>query len=300
MPTWGEILTEINESASVNGTPDFDGVRRRYLTEMNRLTGRAVILYATAWFESRPIPPAELQIGLPDIQGFMETVANIGERKLDLILHSPGGSAEAAESLVEYLRQRFSRIRVFVPVAAMSAATMMALSADELFMGQHSQLGPIDPQFIINTPEGPRSAPAKAILNQFELAKRECRETENLAAWIPILRTYAPGLLTQCEDSQKLAADIVAGWLERYMMNGEKDAAEKSRKIAERFADYESFRSHGRQVGREQAREIGLKVVNLEDDDKLRDAVLSIHHAAMHTFSGTPAQKIIENHNGRA
>lgn len=300
MPTWGEILTELNESSSPNGAPDFDSVRRRYLTEMNRLTGRAIILYATAWFESRPIPPADLQIGLPDIQGFMETVSNMRERELDLILHSPGGSAEAAESLVEYLRQRFDRIRVFVPVAAMSAATMMALSADELFMGQHSQLGPIDPQFIINTPEGTRSAPAKAILNQFELAKRECQKPENLAAWIPILRTYAPGLLTQCEDSQKLAADMVAGWLERYMMNGEEDAAEKSRKIAEWFADYESFRSHGRRVGREQARETGLKVVNLEDDDKLQDAVLSVHHAAMHTFSGTTAQKIIENHAGRA
>ena len=201
---------------------------------------------------------------------------------------------------MEYLRQRFDHIRVFALVAAMSAATMMALSADELFMGQHSQLGPIDPQFIINTPEGPRSAPAKAILNQFELAKRECQKPENLAAWIPILRTYAPGLLTQCEDSQKLAVDMVAGWLERYMMNGEKNAAEKSREIAEWFADYESFRSHGRRVGREQAREIGLKVTDLEDDGELQDAVLSIHHAAMHTFSGTLAQKIIENHFGRA
>ena len=300
MPLWGEILTEINKSASDNGAPDFDGVRRRYLLEMNRLTGRAVILYATAWFESRPISPADLQIGLPDVQGFMETVSNIPERELDLILHSPGGSAEAAESLVEYLRQRFDHIRVFAPVAAMSAATMMALSADELFMGQHSQLGPIDPQFIINTPEGPRSAPAKAILNQFDLAKRECQKPENLAAWIPILRTYAPGLLTQCEDSQKLAVDMVAGWLERYMMNGEENAAEKSREIAEWFADYESFRSHGRRVGREQAREIGLKVTDLEDDGELQDAVLSIHHAAMHTFSGTLAQKIIENHFGRA
>lgn len=92
MPLWGEILTEINKSASDNGAPDFDGVRRRYLLEMNRLTGRAVILYATAWFESRPISPADLQIGLPDVQGFMETVSNIPERELDLILHRVGGS----------------------------------------------------------------------------------------------------------------------------------------------------------------------------------------------------------------
>ena len=230
----------------------------------------------------------------------MEAVSNIRERDLDLIIHSPGGSAEAAESLVEYLRERFDHIRVFVPVAAMSAATMMALAADKLVMGQHSQLGPIDPQFIISTPEGARSAPAKAILNQFELAKRECRMPENLAAWMPILRTYSPGLLTQCQDSQKLASNMVAGWLERYMLSDEEDSKEKSRAIADWFADYESFHSHGRRVGRDQARSKGVRVVNLEDDARLQDALLSVHHATMHTFGSTPAQKIIENHHGRA
>ena len=141
MPTWGEILRELNES----NPPDFDGVRRKYLRHLNTITGRATILYASAWFESRPIPPADLQVSNPDVGGFMEAVSNIEERKLDLILHSPGGSAEAAESIVEYLRQRFDHIRVIVPVSAMSAATMIALSADEIVMGQHSQLGAYRP-----------------------------------------------------------------------------------------------------------------------------------------------------------
>ena len=296
MPTWGEILSELNST----DTPDFDGVRRGYLRKLSELTGRAAILYASAWTESRQYEPADLQVGLPDVQGLMETVSNIRERKLDLIIHSPGGSAEAAESLVEYLRQRFDHIRVFVPLAAMSAATMMALGADELVMGQHSQLGPIDPQFIISTPEGARSAPAKAILNQFERAKEECSTPANLAAWLPILRTYAPGLLTQCVDSQKLASDMVAGWLKRYMLSEAKDPEQESMNIANWFADYESFRSHGRRVGRDQVREIGIKVVDLEDDDDLQDAVLSVHHATMHTFARTPATKIIENHHGRS
>ena len=208
MPTWGEILAELNRTGTPAGPPDFDAVRRKYLRQLNELTGRAVILYASAWMESGKHEPSELQVGLPDVQGFMETVSNVRERELDLILHSLGGSAEAAESLVEYLRQRFEHIRVFVPLAAMSAATMIALAADELVMGQHSQLGPIDPQFIIATPEGQRSAPAKAILNQFERAKLECSTPENLPAWMPILRTYSPGLLSQCVDSQQLASDM--------------------------------------------------------------------------------------------
>lgn len=302
MPTWGEILKELNSSKSPQGTgPDFDGVRRKYLKALHDLTGRAVILYSTAFLESRPIPPAEIQIGLQDMAGFMEAASNVDEKKLDLVLHSPGGSAEAAESVVTYLRKRFDHIRVFVPLAAMSAATMVALAADEIVMGQHSQLGPIDPQFIIQTPEGFRSAPAKAILKQFDMAKAQCKEAANLAAWMPILRSYLPGLLTQCEDSQKLALGMVSAWLKQYMFAGEADADAKADSIAKWFADYDSFFSHGRRVSPDEAIEKGLKVTWLEKDDQLQDAVLSVHHATMHTFGGPfGAFKIVENHHGRA
>jgi len=279
---------------------DFDGVRRKYLRLLHEHTKRAVIIYYTAFLESRSIPLNDLQIGLQDIQGFMEAVSNVDEKQLDLIIHSPGGSAEAAESIVTYLRKRFDHIRIFIPVAAMSAATMIALSANEIVMGQHSQLGPIDPQFAVQTPEGPRSAPAKAILNQFEMAKRECKDASNLAAWMPILRGYMPGLLTQCQDSRELAVRMVSTWLQRYMFANEENAEAKAGAIADWFADYESFHTHGRRVSPDEAISKGLKVAWLESDHTLQDAVLSIHHSTAHTFTGTRASKIIENHHGRA
>ena len=300
MPTWGEILNELTNSASSGRGPDFDGIRRGYLAKLHGLTGRAVILYSSAWLEGREVRPDAISITLQDMAGFMEVVSNIEEKQLDLIIHSPGGSAEAAEAIVEYLRTRFDHVRVFVPLAAMSAATMIALSADEIVMGDHSQLGPIDPQFQIITPEGPRAAPAKAILDQFEQAKRECRDPNNLAAWLPILRSYAPGLLAQCEDSRELAEGMVSEWLAKYMFHGESDGQEKANKIAAWFADYDSFQSHGRRVGPNPARDQGVKVARLEDDDSLQDAVLSVHHATMHTFAGTPSFKIVENHHRRA
>lgn len=152
-----------------------DVLRRRYLRELAKHTGRATIVYATAWMEHKQLTGDQVTINLSDVQGFMEAVSNVDERELDLILHSPGGSAEAAESIVEYLRTRFDHIRVIVPIAAMSAATMVALGADEIVMGSHSQLGPIDPQFTIFTPEGPRSSPAQAIKDQFEICQAAVR-----------------------------------------------------------------------------------------------------------------------------
>ena len=54
---------------------------------------------------------------------------------LDLIIHSPGGSIEAAGAFVTYMRTKFSDIRVIIPQAAMSAATMIACSAN-VVMGE--------------------------------------------------------------------------------------------------------------------------------------------------------------------
>ncbi len=309
MPTWGELLKELNSlDERVRANPDefggisaYDVLRRRYLSHLSKHTGRATIAYATSWMEPKPVSGDQLTINLGDVQGFMEAVSNVDEPELDLILHSPGGSAEAAESIVEYLRTRFDHIRVLVPVAAMSAATMVALGADEIVMGSHSQLGPIDPQFTIFTPEGPRSAPAQAIKDQFEMAKRECAaDAANVAAWLPILRAYGPGLLAQCDHQRGLAEKLVGQWLERYMFAGEADPAVRAASTASWFANFTDFGSHGRRVSREDARAQGVKIVDLESDHTLQDLVLSVHHMIIHTLSGTGTFKLIENHKGRA
>lgn len=219
---------------------------------------------------------------------------------LDLVLHSPGGSAEDTASLVRYLRGRYDHIRVFVPLAAMSAGTMWALAGDEIVMGAHSQLGPIDPQ--MRPSMGSRFFPARAIVEQFEKAKKECKEDPAvLPAWFPILQQYGPGLLAECEDAERLAKRLVAEWLTSYMFKGTRNPGPKARatKVAEYFADYTVHRSHSLGIDRDKARSKGVTVIDLEADQGLQDAVLSVHHATMHTLGG-PAVKIVENHLGRA
>ena len=302
MPTWGQLNREVNQLVKQMGPAKreapspFDVLRRKYLQRLEAHTGRTVIHYATAWSEQKiGLPPEALSIVLGDIQGFMEAVHGHQHDELDLILHSPGGSAEATEQIVDYLRSTFRHVRVFIPVAAMSAATMLALSADEIWMGSYSQLGPIDPQFQITTPEGPRAAPGQAILDQFEQAKRECQDPKNIGAWLPILRSYAPGLIAQCVHSRRLAETLVAGWLERYMFKQRDDAHFKALAAAEWFANFGEFLSHARRVRAADALALELIIRDLEGDKPLEDAVLSVHHAMRLTLAGTNAAKIIEN-----
>ena len=156
MPLWSDILTELQQSAP-NKAPDYDGVRRKYLSKLNCHTNNDVILYASGW-QQRDAPVSLTTIVDEDIHALMEVTSGLKGPNVDLILHSPGGSPEAAEAIVSYLRSRFSKIRVIVPQLAMSAATMISCAADEIVMGKHSFLGPTDPQFILATSLGIRQA----------------------------------------------------------------------------------------------------------------------------------------------
>lgn len=303
MPTWSGILAELADSAGDNGPPRFDEVRRKYLIKLHQYTKRAVILYASKWTQYDPnVSPDAVSIVDEDLQGIMEVVHAVGESELDLIIHSPGGSLAAAEAMVVYLRSKFTHIRVIVPQLAMSAATMIACAADRIVLGKHSFLGPIDPQIYVSTPLGPRMVPAQAILEQFELAKAECRDPEKLGAWLPMLSQYGPDLLVQCRNACDLSKELVEGWLLAYMFRAipDADARRCARGIAEWLSNHSNFRSHGRHIPRNECEARGLAIDHLEADQTFQDLVLSVFHATTHTFGNTEAVKIIENHLCRA
>jgi Serine dehydrogenase proteinase len=295
VPSWGEILAELNETIPAQGgMPDLDGVRRKYLRELADLTGRPVIVYASDFLSGKS-PPQATAIDLEDMQGMMEVVRDLKGPNLDLVLHSPGGSPEGAAAIVSYLRKKYSNIRVFVPLAAMSAATMWALACDRIVMGKHSQLGPIDPQMVLPTGQ----FPARGIIEQFETAKDEVAQNPALlGAWAPILQQLGPSLLDQCDKAEQLAQRLVKTWLAEYMFKGEDDAEQQAAHVPEFFASYTKHQSHALGIDRDAARAEGVVIDDLEDDAELQDAVLSVHHATMHTFQGAAA-KIIENNLDR-
>lgn len=304
MPTWSGILDELGKSSpGKDQPPDFDGVRRKYLVLAHQHTGRNVILYATKWTQPQPGPPVPeplISIVDEDLQGIMEVVHGLSGPDLDLILHSPGGSLAAAESVVMYLRSKFNHIRVIVPQLAMSAATIIACAADALVLGKHSFLGPIDPQVTVSTKLGLRMVPAQAILEQFKRAQRECEDPNKLGAWLPMLDQYGPDLLMQCDNASKLSEELVRKWLAQYMLKGDRNRATKARRIAKWLSNHKLWKSHGRHIPRSVLENKGLNIEHLEQDQQSQDLFLSVFHATTHTFSNTTAVKIIENHLGMA
>mgnify|MGYP003604502297 CR=1 FL=1 len=291
MPNWNEVIAEIQQEqhANPNANP-LDTVRRKYLKKVSVITGRNTIAYYSGWLQKPQAP--DTAVNDKDKSGFMLAINKLDRAKgLDLILHTPGGDIAATESLVDYLYSMFGKdIRVIVPQISMSAGTMIAFASKEIVMGKHSNLGPIDPQM--------GGLACQAVLNEFEQAKEDIRQNPQAAAlWQVIISKYHPTLLGACKQAIEWSEKMVYQWLDGNMCNGDKA---KVKKIVSTFSNHTEQKSHSRHISKKECQEVGLNITDLELDQDLQDAVLTTHHAFMHTFSNTLCVKIIENHDGIA
>jgi hypothetical protein len=294
MATYEQIANESQQK-----TPDL--VRRKILKKISDLTGRPLVLYAVEMFNqgkinSSPLGSQAVTINLSDKGGFSESLRNITGDNIDVILHSPGGSPDATESIVNMLRGRFKSVRFIVPSIAKSAATMMCMSGDEIILGDAAELGPTDPQMIING----KQSPAHGIIEQFNNAKAElAKNNKAMTAWIPILQQYGPSLIAQSDAAIKLSNKLVRDWLKKYMFKGDPKGRYKAEKISKFLSDKKHL-SHGRMIDVDQLKAKNAKIKRAREySDELGDAIEDLRISLDVTFANTGAIKIFENQNGK-
>ncbi len=186
-----------------------------------------------------------------------------------------------------------TNIRAIIPQLAMSAGTMIACSCKQIAMGKQSNLGPIDPQL--------GGIAAHGIIEEIQRAYTEIKDDPTRAIiWQPILQKYHPTLVGECEKAIKWSESLVREWLGTAMFSSSKDKDQRIKTILTELGDHALNLNHSRHLSLAKCQEIGLEIVPLENDPPLQDAVLSVHHACIHTLSATNAFKIIENHLGKA
>lgn len=127
---------------------------RRLVSEFEASTGRTTLLVCA---------------------GIDERLVNVvhrwlGSRQpaaLDLVLCTRGGVFAPARKLAHILRRRSEFLRVYIPRAAHSAGTLLAVAADEILFGDLGELGPLDPQMSAAAPGagGPRQVSAEDMRN---------------------------------------------------------------------------------------------------------------------------------------
>ena len=286
MPGWSEIMDTVQQQKQEMVPAFLLNESKRYLSLITNITGRNIIVYYSGWLKNNVV---ETSINENDKNAFMNAVYEMDKTKgVDLILHTPGGDIAATESIVNYLKSLFgNNVRAIVPQISMSAGTMIAMSCKEIIMGRQSSLGPIDPQM--------NGVACQMVVDEFKRAVDEVKSNPaSLGLWQTIIGKYSPTFLTACSDAIKWSEELAERWLTEVNPKIDMD------KVKNVFINHNHSYSHSRHISKEDCRNAGLPISDLEANQNLQDAVLSLHHCYMILIDTISVVKIVMNQDGRA
>ncbi|MHA1405706.1 MAG: SDH family Clp fold serine proteinase [Candidatus Helarchaeota archaeon] len=252
-PTFSTILKE-------GGSKEKESKIKETIKGIQRITKRKLIVYIT----NAQIPNA--MIRRIDIFGFEDILSSINhQNKGDLLINSPGGEPNAAEKILIMCKKHFKdEFNVIVPDFAKSAATMISLGSDKILMGYSAELGPVDPQLLIDPNQPP--IPAQAFLSGLEYIRTRINDEEKpdpLEMYLPLLQKLNMELIIMCHNSIAHAKELTEKWLSEGMLKHDKDQAKL---VAQMLSEGKVYKSHGKVIDFEQAKNV-LKL-NVEEIDR--------------------------------
>ena len=204
------------------------------------------------------------------------------KRSIAVILDTPGGIVEVVERIVTTLRWAFDEVLVIVPDRAMSAGTILALSADRIMMDYFSCLGPIDPQIE----KDGKLVPALSYLNQFDRLNQKASTSSLTTAEYALVSKLDLGELYQFEQARELSVELLVKWLSTYKFKAWKNTktrkipvtdemrVERAEEIAALLNETARWHSHARGIDKKTlCDEVGLQVEDLAVDSNLHQYV---------------------------
>ena len=229
--------------------------------------GRPLIVYVTS---TRPGAPGIMASdAIAELLDQIEKLPE-GAQAVDLLVVSNGGDPTVAWRAMSLLRERVDHVAVLVPQAAFSAATLLAMGADEIIMHPNGNLGPVDPQITVTKPGEPPRRFGYEDLNGFlEFAKEKVglSDQEHLRSVFDRFCKEV-GAVPVGVAARSSALTLAMGEkLLRMHMKGE-DNLQRARGIAEKLN--KAYFYHGYPLSRSEARTIGL---NVTPEDKVDKAV---------------------------
>jgi ClpP class serine protease len=206
-------------------------------------------------------------------------------QNIDLFLYSSGGDTMVPWRLVSMIREYCDKFSVVIPYKAHSAATMIALGADEIVMSNLSEISPIDPStanvFNPVDPVNPQNRipiSVEDVMAYFDLAKNKfgIKNDEELSRVFtkfveanPQIHPLALGNVNRIHNLIRMLAKRL---LKSHKASMKEDEIEK-------LVDYftEKLYSHQYFIGRKEAKEdLGLKTV-VEANEPLTKAMTDLY-----------------------
>jgi ClpP class serine protease len=211
--------------------------RQNIIEDLERERGTKVITMIhkkELWTE----PGEDPEIGIEDtVKVLMEIQKTPPDKPIDMIIHTPGGYAVAAQMMAMAIKFHPAKVTVMIPFYAMSGGSLMSLAAGEIRMEKYSVLGPVDPQ--IPTPGGMYPAGSLATL-------MKTKPIQTISDRMVIL---AEGGNLEIENAKAFV---------KWLLEGKMDMQQ-----AESVADFlaRGYMSHATPITLDVARSLGLNVV---------------------------------------
>lgn len=221
--------------------------------------------------------------------------------EVDIWIDSPGGDAHAAYKLLLDLRDRAARVRAIIPDYAKSAATLVAIGCDEIFMASASELGPLDVQIEHPDREGMiisglDFAKSLQFLQQFaiesvvqggyrlvkttQLPRRDvlaevCRF--NASFLEPMVAKLDPQLIHRAAQDLEVAKEYAVRVLRMRAIQSPPSPDDRFKTWEDWFSAklVSNFPSHGFVISLREAKSMGLPVVHAASYDKWSQAKIA-------------------------
>lgn len=204
------------------------------------------------------------------------------DKKLVIVLSTPGGVVEAVEKMVEITRHHFQEVIFVIPNAAMSAGTIFSMSGDKLYMDYTSSLGPIDPQLSIDNGQ---MVPALGYIDKAEEFIEKSKKGELSPVEFAMLKGLDLANLRRYEQARNLSINLLKEWLVKYKFKSwtthrttnpgdpvtDDERKSRAEEIAKKLMNNNLWHSHGRMIGIETVvNELKLEVEDYTNESDLR------------------------------
>ena len=291
-----------------NVTVDLGSEMKRALKDISDIRKRPLICYLANVLNPVVGSATSISIDNSDDTPFLEMLKTISKDNdsIDVMLVTPGGSAEIVDYFVKKLRSRFQRIAFILPYMAMSAGTIFCMSGDELIMDDAAFFGPIDPQ--VPSRNG-LFVPAQSLMTLISTIQKRGQEqvVKGLRPdWtdIQILNNLDPKEIGNAINASKLSTDLVTNYLKtykfRYWTNHsdgrpvtDEDRANRAHEIATQLCDNSLWLSHSSRITRDMASKIcKLKIEYPEDTYGLSRAIKRFWALMQLTFENNSIAKV--------
>ena len=247
--------------------------KTQLISQIQGLRRSRVVTYLTSDRQG----PINARVAMDIIPVISKQLRIIGKTEnIDLFLYSAGGDTMVPWRLVSMIREYCDKFSVLVPYKAHSAATMIALGADEIVMSDLSELSPIDPStanaFNPQDPQNPQNKipiSVEDVMAYFDLAKNKfgIKNDEELSRIFSKFVESNPQIHPLALGNVNRIHNLIRVLAKRLLKShGSPMKEEEINRIVDDFT--EKLYSHQYFVGRKEAKEdLGVKSVVFADQN---------------------------------